>query len=140
MFKRVIALLLAALRLAAIPGFAEDAARPILIDRHNSPEKYALTVGVPNFDLTPVQRSVDLLRGCGIDYEFRTTVVRELHTEQDILSVCQWVKGAPTYALQNFVDSGALISTGLHSPEPVALEGFARLAQPFFNRVIVRGV
>ncbi len=112
----------------------------VAMDIKNSPEKYPLTVGIPNFDLTPVQRSIDLLRGCGIDYEFRTTVVRELHTEQDILSICQWVKGAPTYALQNFVDSGNLISTGLHSPEPVALEGFARLAQPFFNQVLVRGM
>lgn len=112
----------------------------VAMDIKNSPEKYPLTVGIPNFDLTPVRRSIDLLRGCGIDYEFRTTVVRELHTAQDILSICQWVEGAPTYALQNFVDSGNLISTGLHSPEPVALEEFARLAQPFFNQVLVRGV
>ena len=112
----------------------------VAMDIKNSPEKYPITVGIPNFDLTPVQRSIDLLRGCGIDYEFRTTVVQELHTAQDIESICQWVGGAPTYALQNFVDSGALISTGLHSPEPVALEGFARIAQPFFGKVLVRGV
>ena len=112
----------------------------VAMDIKNSPEKYPITVGIPNFDLTPVQRSIDLLRGCGIDYEFRTTVVQELHTTQDIESIRQWVGGAPTYALQNFVDSGALISAGLHSPEPVALEGFARIAQPFFGKVLVRGV
>ena len=119
---------------------AEGLVDYVAMDIKNSPEKYPLTVGVPNFDLTPVQRSIDLLRGCGIDYEFRTTIVKELHTPQDIVSICQWVGGAPTYALQNFVDSGALISTGLHSPEPLVPEEFAEIARPFFGRVLVRGV
>ena len=75
-----------------------------------------------------------------MDYEFRTTVVQELHTADDIRAIAQWVQGAPTYALQKFVDSGNLISTGLHSPESLALEGFARTAAPFFKQVLVRGV
>jgi len=112
----------------------------VAMDIKNSPEKYPQTVGLPHFDLSPIEESIRLLRESGVDYEFRTTVVKELHTPQDIVSICQWIQGAPTYALQNFVDSGNLISSGLHAPEPLALEGFARLSQPFFKQVLVRGV
>ena len=112
----------------------------VAMDIKNRREKYAETVGIPNFDLSPIEESIQILKTSGVDYEFRTTVVQELHTADDIRAIAQWVQGAPTYALQKFVDSGNLISTGLHSPESLALEGFARTAAPFFKQVLVRGV
>ena len=112
----------------------------VAMDIKNRREKYAETVGIPNFDLSPIEESIQILKTSGVDYEFRTTVVQELHTADDIRAIAQWVQGAPTYALQKFVDSGNLISTGLHSPEALALEGFARTAASFFKQVLVRGV
>lgn len=112
----------------------------VAMDIKNRREKYAETVGIPSFDLAPIEESIQILKTSGVDYEFRTTVVQELHTADDIRAIAQWVQGAPTYALQKFVDSGNLISTGLHSPESLALEGFARTAAPFFKQVLVRGV
>ena len=112
----------------------------VAMDIKNRREKYAETVGIPSFDLAPIEESIQILKTTGVDYEFRTTVVQELHTADDIRAIAQWVQGAPTYALQKFVDSGNLISTGLHSPESLALEGFARTAAPFFKQVLVRGV
>ena len=112
----------------------------VAMDIKNSRDKYAETVGIPHFDLAPIDESIRLLKHSGIDYEFRTTVVRQFHTDDDIRAIAQWVQGAPVYALQNFVDSGNLISGGLHPPEPLALEGFARIAAPFFKQVLVRGV
>ena len=112
----------------------------VAMDIKNRRKKYAETVGIPNFDLSPIEESIQILKTSGVDYEFRTTVVQELHTADDIRAIAQWVQGAPTYALQKFVDSGNLISTGLHSPEPLVLEGFSRIAAPFFKQVLVRGV
>ena len=112
----------------------------VAMDLKNSREKYSETVGIPNFDLAPIEESIQILKNSSVDYEFRTTVVQEFHTADDIRAIGQWVQGAPTYALQKFVDSGNLISTGLHSPEPLALEGFSRIAAPFFKQVLVRGV
>ena len=112
----------------------------VAMDIKNRREKYTETVGIPSFDLAPIEESIQILKTSGVDYEFRTTVVQELHTADDIRAIAQWVQGAPTYALQKFVDSGNLISTGLHSPESLALEGFARTAASFFKQVLVRGV
>lgn len=57
------------------------------MDVKNAPERYAETVGVPAFDLAPVQESLDFLRSGAVPYEVRTTVVRELHTADDLLSL-----------------------------------------------------
>lgn len=112
----------------------------VAMDIKNSPEKYPQTVGVPDFDLSPVQESISLLRTAGVEYEFRTTVVRQLHTADDILAIGRWLDGAQHYYLQNFVDSGALISQGFTGFTPEELHGFQALAQPFFGEVQLRGV
>ncbi|MGI5986828.1 MAG: anaerobic ribonucleoside-triphosphate reductase activating protein [Dysosmobacter sp.] len=112
----------------------------VAMDIKNSPEKYPQTVGVPNFNLSPVQKSIALLRDAGVEYEFRTTVVRQLHTADDILAIGRWLEGAPRYYLQNFVDSGALIVQGFTGFTAEELHGFQALAQPFFGEVRLRGV
>ena len=68
---------------------------------------------IKDFDLTPIFDSVGLLLAGGVDYEFRTTVVKEFHTEDDLLAIAKWIGGAKRYFLQGYKDSGSLISDGL---------------------------
>lgn len=112
----------------------------VAMDIKNSPEKYPETVGVPNFDLGPVEESVRLLRDSGVDYEFRTTVVQGLHTPADIRAIGRWLEGSPRYFLQRFVDSGDLVGSGCRSPEPEELQALAEAAAPWFQEVALRGV
>ena len=112
----------------------------VAMDIKNSPDKYAQTVGIPNFPLDNVNRSIALLQSSGIDYEFRTTVVREFHTADDIAAIAQWVSGAPHYYLQNFEDSGNLISQGLHGFSPDELQIMADSALKHLKNVQIRGL
>jgi len=112
----------------------------VAMDIKNSREQYAKTVGLPDFDLTPIEKSIQLLKESGIDYEFRTTVVREFHTVEDIQSIGIWCQGAPRYFLQNFVDSGNLIGKDLHAVDPLELQAFAEAVRPYFKDVCLRGV
>ena len=112
----------------------------VAMDIKNCREKYARTVGIPDFDLAPVEESIRLLRNSGVTYEFRTTLVRELHTAEDLLSIGRWLEGAPLYFLQNFVDSGNLIQSGFHDFTPQELQDFAACVQPYFGQVQLRGV
>lgn len=66
----------------------------VATDVKNAPERYAETVGVPAFDLAPVQESLDFLRSGAVPYEVRTTVVRELHTADDC---ARWLRGSKAY-------------------------------------------
>jgi len=112
----------------------------VAMDIKNSREKYAQTVGIPDFDIAPVEKSVQLLKESGVDHEFRTTVVRELHTTEDIHSIGQWISGAPRYYLQQFVDSGNLIAAGLHPLEKAELLALQAVARDFFSVAEVRGI
>ena len=112
----------------------------VAMDIKNCLPKYPMTVGVRAFDITPVQESVELLRRGRVNYEFRTTVVREFHTAADIGSIGAWLEGSPRYFLQSFVDSGGLISEGLHGFSPQEMQALADVARPFFGMVELRGV
>ena len=83
----------------------------VAMDIKNSSERYALTAGVDKFP-EEIEKSIDLIIQGAPDYEFRTTVVRELHTTQDIVSIAERISGAKKYFLQTYVDSGDLINDG----------------------------
>ena len=112
----------------------------VAMDIKNSPARYPETVGLPGFDLSPVRESAALLMASRTSFEFRTTLVRELHTAEDLLAVGRWLEGAPRYFLQRFVDSGDLVGQGLHPFSPEEMRDFMQLLQPFFGEVALRGV
>lgn len=130
-------------------GFYPEALRRLLdeslcdyvaMDIKNCREKYGLTAGSPHIDLEPVQESVELLLSGRVPYEFRTTAVREFHEEEDFRAIGKWLKGAKQYVIQNFVDSGNLISDGLHGFSEMELRTFARAAEESLLAVSLRGI
>lgn len=113
----------------------------VAMDIKNSPEMYAATAGVPGLDLEPIERSKELLLKGHIDYEFRTTVVKGLHTEESILSAAKWISGAKEYYLQQFKNSGDLIATaGLGEYNEQEMHALADIAARYVPSVQVRGV
>lgn len=96
----------------------------VALDVKNTPSRYAETVGLADFDVGPVRRSVELLLSGATPYEFRTTVVAELHTDEDLLGMADWIAGARAWYLQGFVDSeGVLAGQGrLHARDVRELE------------------
>lgn len=112
----------------------------VAMDIKNSPEKYPITVGVPAFDMTPVYDSVALLMNSGIPYEFRTTVVRELHEEEDFERIGEWIKGAKGYFIQSFTDSGDLLGKSLSAHSKETLERFLSIMQKYVSNSYLRGV
>jgi anaerobic ribonucleoside-triphosphate reductase activating protein len=98
----------------SFPERLEELVREKLVDRvamdiKNGPSRYAGTVGLRNLDLGAVTASKDFLLTDAVDYEFRTTVVRGLHTEEGLLEAADWIAGAKQWFLQQFKDSGNLI-------------------------------
>ena len=111
----------------------------VAMDIKNRKEKYGLTVGLPAFDPAPVEESIRLLMAGNTDCEFRTTVTRELHSSEDIAAIGQWIQGAKRYFLQNFEDSGNLISSGYHGFAEAEIRDLAACAAPYVEYIGVRG-
>ncbi|MDD8049501.1 MAG: anaerobic ribonucleoside-triphosphate reductase activating protein [Thomasclavelia sp.] len=112
----------------------------IAMDIKNTTNKYSLTVGVDNFNTNEIKKSVEYIKNCGVDYEFRTTIVKEFHTENDIKELGLWLKGSKQYYIQNFEDSERVIQKGLHSVEKETLYKFKDILSSYIDKVEVRGI
>ena len=112
----------------------------VAMDIKNSKAKYGETVGVDNFDIVPIERSVEFLLQHKVDFEFRTTIVDGFHTLDDIQDIVVWIKGTHKYFLQNFVDSGDLIKPDLKPVSAILLKEMQKKATEFIPNVEIRGV
>jgi pyruvate formate lyase activating enzyme len=79
----------------------------IAMDIKNSPKKYNETIGL-SVDVKKIKKSVKIIMGSGVPYEFRTTVVPGIHSEQDFSEIAAWIKGAKSYYLQEYRDGKIL--------------------------------
>jgi len=58
-----------------------------------------------------IMKSITIILNSNIDYEFRTTVVKNLLTEDDLICIARLIRGAKRYVLQKFVMSKILDGT-----------------------------
>lgn len=103
--------------------------------------KYKEVIRVEEFDVGNVVRNIHLIMDSGVDYEFRTTVVRELLTPEDILEIGRLIKGAKRYALQKFVATDTLLDTSFkekHTYTEEELERITEKLREYIKEVIVR--
>jgi len=140
----------------------------VAMDIKNSPEKYALTIGLPDYDIAPIDESIKLLRTNAIPYEFRTTVVKEFHTEKDLIDIARWITArqgrqgdgssvfpenktdepspclAPllhiNYFLQKFIDSESVKQKGFHSYSDKEMQQLITAVKTVLPTAELRGV
>ncbi|MBR5479346.1 MAG: anaerobic ribonucleoside-triphosphate reductase activating protein [Clostridia bacterium] len=112
----------------------------VAMDIKNSPARYGETVGIKDFDISPILESVEFLKKGNVDFEFRTTVVRELHNAQDIVAIGEWLRGVPKYFLQGYIDSGDCIENGFNAYEKAEMEGLLSLITPYIPTASLRGL
>ena len=110
------------------------------MDIKNSRAKYAEACGLDKPDVAKIEQSAAFLMEGRIPYEFRTTVVRELHSFADFEAIGRWLDGARAYYLQSYVDSEDILVPGFTAYGKDELETFRALLAPRFGVVGIRGV
>jgi pyruvate formate lyase activating enzyme len=111
----------------------------VAMDVKTSIENYGRVSGVPNIDTSKIERSIDLILRGTIPYEFRTTVVRELHTAADFYSIGRRIEGARAYFLQSFKDSGDLIEDGFSSYSEAEISSLLDIVKVYIPNAQIRG-
>lgn len=116
----------------------------IAMDIKACPENYAKAAGMQSFDMEPIFESVDYIMKTGeegkIGYEFRTTVVGGIHTENDFIKIGKWLKGAKAYFLQSYRTTGNRINdTGLYTFDLKTMEHYRSLLLPTIPNTSLRG-
>lgn len=110
------------------------------VDIKACPENYSALCGLPAPDLDSIRETVDFLLKGNLDYEFRTTVVKELHTEKDFIEIGQWLKGAKAYYLQAYKDSEEVLQPGFSSYSSEDLRHFQDILRRTIPLVELRGI
>lgn len=112
----------------------------VAMDIKNSPELYAETVGVTGFDISRIKESISILLEGKVDYEFRTTVVREFHSVFGMDNIGKLIKGAKRHFLQAFVDSGEILCFGLSGVPKEEMEAMQKIMLNYVDSCEIRGI
>lgn len=106
----------------------------VAMDIKSSFFKYqGISGAVVNMENT--KKSIDLLKRGAVDYEFRTTLVREYHNEEDIENICSYIGTDSKYYLQNFVNSEEVIDQTLHGYDSYELNHLYEILKNRFPNV-----
>lgn len=113
----------------------------VAMDIKSSQENYSKAVGA-KVNLKNIQKSIDLIRQSGMDYEFRTTVAPGIIDKKEIEKIGQWLQGAKKFALQQFRTEKTL-DKFWQKVKPYSdeeLKEMVKIAQPYFDKVELRGI
>jgi len=111
----------------------------VAMDIKSSPDGYETLCGGP-VDLQAIRESAEFLLHGHVDYEFRTTLVKPLHTAADLDAIGRWLTGAKRYYLQQFVDSGDLIGSGMEAFSAEEMETLRQAVLPHIPHTSLRGI
>ena len=112
----------------------------VAMDVKNSKERYAETVGLTGFDLSRVDESISFLLRGNVEYEFRTTVIKQFHDKDSFIGIAEWIKGAEKYYLQGFVDRDTVPFAGLEARTEEEMKEYAEIVKPYVKSVELRGM
>lgn len=88
-------------------------------------EKYSQIVNV-DVDTSKILKSIEVLKNGGVDYEFRTTVVKSQLSYEDFEKIGQLIQGAPRYYLQRF-EASKILDKSLENEKTYSTEEFERI-------------
>ena len=116
----------------------------VAMDIKNSPAEYGKTAGLSKLDITRIEESIRFLTSGVVDYEFRTTVVAQLHSEDAIRQMGQWLhetaqRKPRRLFLQSFVDRDTVMFAGLSAPTEAQMARYREILAPFAEIVKIRG-
>ena len=116
----------------------------VAMDIKNSPGAYPVTCGLPHMELRPIEESIRYLLSGAVSYEFRTTVVEQLHCGRSIEEMGKWLsrlgEGRQPAALylQGFVDRESVAFEGLTAADPDKMSRYAEILKPYLGNVVIR--
>ncbi len=112
----------------------------VAMDIKASKERYGIACGLDGVELDRIEESVELLKTSSIPYEFRTTVVKGIHSPEEFTAIGRWLQGSRAYYLQNFRDSGQVMQPGFAEFERTELEEMRERAAQYVPQTELRGL
>lgn len=114
----------------------------VALDVKNTPMKYARTVGLPAFQIKRLTETIDCLTRHDVKVEFRTTIVKDFHTREDLLGISRLLLDWPEipWYWQSFVDSGTCMESGLSAYPGQDLQRYFEEIRPYRPNTVLRSI
>ena len=112
----------------------------IAMDIKNDVNNYDLMTGYKKYNFDSIKDTIKLVESSKIDYEFRTTLVREYHSLKNIENICEIINKKSKYYLQNYVDSETVLKRGLNGFTKEELKNIEEILKKKYSNVAVRGL
>lgn len=112
----------------------------VAMDIKSSPEHYARAAGLDKINIEKIERSVEVIKNSGVEYEFRTTAVKGIHTPSDFVSIGKWLGDVPAYFIQKFTDSGDVLGEGYAAFTDEEMTSLLAMARIHIKSAALRGV
>jgi pyruvate formate lyase activating enzyme len=112
----------------------------VAMDVKNSLKEYAAAVGIDDFNTDMIEKSIGLLKNSDIEYEFRTTVAKGIHTEESIRALASDIKGAKRYFIQGFKKSERVPDDTLEEFSKKEMENLLKIAKESIPDAALRGI
>lgn len=109
----------------------------VAMDIKNSKDKYSLTAGV-DIDYNKILKSYKYILDSGIEYELRTTVVKEFHDENSFKEIGETFKDAKKYFLQKFINSDNVICENLTPPSDEEMSLYLNILKKYIPNASIR--
>ncbi len=109
------------------------------VDIKNDKDNYAKIIGFDKYDTLSVEKTVEYLITNDLDYEFRTTLINEYHSEENIKRIGEWIKGAKKYFMQKFKSGDNCISGDLTEVKEEKAKEYLNIVSPFVKKASLRG-
>ncbi len=117
----------------------------VAMDIKSSPNNYNIAIGKDNIDIDKIKESVNILKKSHINFEFRTTLVKGIHTKKDIEEIGKWLNSDVKYYLQNYNDSGDTIASRIDENDKYKafseeeMAGFIEIMRQHVPKTSIRG-
>ncbi|MDR2043149.1 MAG: anaerobic ribonucleoside-triphosphate reductase activating protein [Clostridium sp.] len=111
----------------------------VAMDVKSSLRHYERAAGVRSLEKPRLEESAEILRGCGLPYEFRTTAVKGIHSAADFEEIGAWLRGSRAYFLQTYRENENVIGEGGAAFPREELENFAAIMRRHIQNVRIRG-
>lgn len=111
----------------------------IAMDIKSSQANYSLAAGIP-VDISLIEKSVEILATSNVNYEFRTTCVKGVHTDKDFYDIANWLPGDCSYFLQSYKENDVVPDKNCSSFSKDMLVHFKEILLPKVPNTSLRGI
>lgn len=109
------------------------------LDVKNCPSRYGQTIGVDNFDVTLVKKSLEIIKKSKVDYEVTITLVKEFHDKKAMIEFAKWLGDVKLFILSSYLEDTNSIVDNLHGFSEEEMNEMCVLMKEYIPNTKVKG-